>query len=49
MFKATIYIENNEGNTEKLSQSFEKVDDRDAWVINLMQNYEYTFLMVSGE
>lgn len=49
MFRATIYIENQEGNTEKLSQSFEKVDERDAWVIDLMQNHEYSFLMVSGE
>lgn len=49
MFKATIYIENHEGNTEKLSEAFDKVEERDAWVINLMQNYEYSFLMVSGE
>lgn len=48
MLKATIYVE-IEGKTEKLSKSFKTESERNDWVMDKLQNYEYTFLIVTEE
>lgn len=49
MFKATIYIETETGQIEKLSKSFDSKSERDAWLIDVLMRQNFSYLMVNGE